>query len=56
MSSLEKKLYKQITVKTGYTRESLPTKKPTYKGFSTVDSASSSSTLYDISLIKQDIS
>ena len=55
MSSLEKKLYKQITVKTGYTRESLPTKKPTYKGFSTVDSASSSSTLYDISLIKQDI-
>ena len=55
MSSLEKKLYKEITVKTGYTRESLPTIKPTYKGFSTINSTSSSSTLYDISLIKQDI-
>lgn len=55
MSSLEKKLYKQITVKSGHSRESLPAKKPTYKGFSTVNSNNSSSTLYDISLIKQDI-
>jgi phage baseplate assembly protein W len=55
MSSLEKSLYKQIKVKTGYTRDNITTKSPTYKGFSTVDSDNSSSTLFDISLIKQDI-
>lgn len=54
MSSLEKKLYKEITVR--------PNVKPdygvaskTYRGFSTVSPEATSFVLYDIELIKQDI-
>jgi phage baseplate assembly protein W len=56
MSTTEKSLYKQINVKSGK-QDQLYTKSPTYKGFSTVglESDSESSTLYDISLIKQNI-
>jgi len=54
MSTQEKKLYKEITVKSN--------KKPTaqvssraYRGISTVNEENSSFTLYDIALIKQDL-
>ena len=54
MSSLEKKLYKEITVR--------PNVKPdygvgskTYRGFSTVNPEATSFVLYDMELIKQDI-
>ena len=54
MSTLEKKLYKEITVR--------PNVKPdygvgskTYRGFSTVNSEATSFVLYDMQLIKQDI-
>lgn len=55
MSSLEKKLYKEITVKAGNRQRTFPSASPTYKGFSTVNPESSSPTLYDIALIKQDL-
>lgn len=55
MSTLEKKLYKQITVNTRNYRDTSTGVSPTYKGFSTVDPNSNSNVLYDISLIKQDI-
>lgn len=55
MSSLEKPLYKQITVKTTKSKDRFPAATPTYKGFSTVNPESSSNVLYDIALIKQDI-
>ena len=55
MSTLEKSLYKQISVKSGAVRDNVYIKSPTYKGFSTIDESNSSSKLYDIALIKQDI-
>lgn len=56
MSTIEKSLYKQISVKTSKNYEKITTEKsPTYKGFSTVDPESNSNVLYDIALIKQDI-
>jgi phage baseplate assembly protein W len=55
MSALEKSLYKQISVKSTRSRDSVASSAPTYKGFSTVNSENSSPALYDIALIKQDI-
>lgn len=56
MSTLEKSLYKQVSVKTSNNYDKITTEKsPTYKGFSTVDPEANSSILYDIALIKQDI-
>jgi phage baseplate assembly protein W len=55
MSTIEKKLYKQVTVKNNSNKDLEYVKAPTYKGFSTIDSFSKSNVLYDISLIKQDI-
>jgi phage baseplate assembly protein W len=56
MSTTEKSLYKQITVKGGSKKDNVYIKSPTYKGFSTInDDIESSNTLYDIALIKQDI-
>lgn len=55
MSTLEKSLYTQVTVKSNSTKKLEYVKSPTYKGFSTIDSFSKSNILYDISLIKQDI-
>lgn len=54
MSTLEKSIYKQITVKGNQKPESVPESKA-YRGISTVNSDSSSWILYDIALIKQDI-
>ena len=54
MSTLEKKLYKEITVQ-GNTRPDYGVGSKTYRGFSTVNSEASSFVLYDIPLIKQDI-
>ena len=56
MSTLEKSLYKQVSVKTSKNYEKVTTEKsPTYKGFSTVDPEANSHVLYDIALIKQDL-
>lgn len=56
MSTLEKGLYKQVSVKTSNNYDKITTEKsPTYRGFSTVDPEANSSILYDIALIKQDI-
>ena len=54
MSTQEKKLYKEIQVKTNK-RPSAPVESRAYKGVSTVNSESGSFNLYDIALIKQDI-
>ena len=56
MSTLEKNLYKQVSIKTSKNYAKITTEKsPTYKGFSTVDPEANSNVLYDIALIKQDI-
>lgn len=56
MSTLEKRLYKQVTVKKNNNSGSVTTDtSPTYKGFSTVNNDSDSVRLYDIALIKQDL-
>lgn len=56
MSTLEKGLYKQVSVKTSKNYDRITTEKsPTYRGFSTVDPEGNSNVLYDIALIKQDI-
>jgi|TARA_Y100000389_G_scaffold198233_1_gene234350 phage baseplate assembly protein W len=54
MSTLEKKLYKEITV-SGNTRPDYGIGEKTYKGFSTVNPDNIGFQLYDIQLIKQDI-
>ena len=54
MSTLEKKLYKEITVK-GNTRPDYGIGEKTYKGFSTVNPDTTGFQLYDIQLVKQDI-
>lgn len=54
MSTLEKKLYKEITVK-GNTRPDYGIGEKTYKGFSTVNPDITGFQLYDIQLVKQDI-
>ena len=55
MSSLEKRLYEDVVVKSKTNLDKKASKSPTYKGFSTINEEASSSTLYDIALIKQDI-
>lgn len=56
MSTLEKSLYKQVSVRTSKNYEKITTEKsPTYRGFSTVDPEANSHILHDIALIKQDI-
>ena len=54
MSTLEKKLYKEITVK-GNTRPDYGIGEKTYKGFSTVNPDNIGFQLYDLQLVKQDI-
>ena len=55
MSTIEKSLYQQTKVAVGSKKDNVYVKSPTYKGFSTLDEIQSSTTLYDIALIKQDI-
>ena len=54
MSTLEKKLYKDINVK-GAVRPDYGIGAKTYKGFSTVDPDQAGFNLYDLQLVKQDI-
>ena len=54
MSTQEKKLYKEIEVKSNK-RPSAPVESRAYKGISTVNSDGTTFNLYDIALIKQDI-
>jgi len=54
MSTLEKKLYKEITVKSNSIANDVANGSPTYKGFSTIGGPSNPA-LYDIALIKQDL-
>ena len=54
MSTIEKKLYKEITVKSNK-RADYGIGEKTYNGFSTVNPASIGFKLYDIQIIKQDI-
>ena len=54
MSTLEKKLYKEITVKSNK-RPDYGVGEKTYRGFSTVNPDSIGYQLYDIQIIKQDI-
>lgn len=55
MSTLEKKLYKEVSVKSSNKFDKLANVSPTYKGFSTVDPDADNTALYDVALIKQDI-
>jgi len=54
MSSLEKNLYKKVSVSPSVNPEPAPGSRA-YRGFSTVNDDASSFVLYDIALIKQDI-
>lgn len=54
MSTLEKNIYKRVNVPANQQSAEIPESRK-YKGISTVDPESSSFTLYDIALIKQDI-
>lgn len=54
MSTLEKNLYKQVTVK-GNVKNTEDVSPRAYRGFSTVNPESNNPVLYDIALIKQDI-
>ena len=54
MSTQEKKLYKDITVK-GNKRPAMPTASRAYRGISTTNPENTGFNLYDIALIKQDI-
>ena len=55
MSTAEKKIYKEITVKGSGTSQDYGIKSRTYRGFSTVNPDATSYVLYDMELIKQDI-
>ena len=55
MSSLEKKLFKDITVKGNQKQNSYELGSKYYRGISTVNPNNSNPVLYDIALIKQDI-
>src|SRR6056300_1165965 len=55
MSSLEKNLYKQVTVKSNARKQDQGIGSRAYRGISTVNPENSSTVLYDLSLIKQDI-
>ena len=54
MSSREKKIYAEITVPGNKSEQSVNTK-TTYRGMSTVNPDNNTVSLYDISLIKQDL-
>jgi phage baseplate assembly protein W len=54
MSTLEKKLYKEIEVKTNKS-PTAPVSSRAYRGISTTNPENTSFNLYDIALIKQDI-
>lgn len=54
MSTLEKNIYKQITVKSNKKFEAVPESRA-YRGISTVNPDANNWVLYDIALIKQDI-
>ena len=54
MSTLEKKLYKEVTIK-GNKRPQPPVESRAYRGISTTNPENTSFNLYDIALIKQDI-
>lgn len=51
---MEKSLYRRVVVKSA-NKELTPVKSQAYRGISTVNNSSSSFSLYDISLIKQDL-
>jgi len=55
MSSLEKNLYKQITVKSNKRTQDQGIGSRAYRGISTVNPENSSTVLYDLALIKQDL-
>jgi phage baseplate assembly protein W len=55
MSSLEKSLYKQVTVKGKGSTQNVTPGSRAYRGISTVNPDNSTFVLYDIALIKQDI-
>jgi len=55
MSTLEKNLYKQITVKGTKRSEGQGVGSRAYRGISTVNPENSSTVLYDLALIKQDL-
>lgn len=56
MSTLEKSLYKQVSVKRSNNSDRITTERsPTYRGFSTVNTELNSHVLHDIALIKQDL-
>jgi len=55
MSSLEKNLYKQITVKPNNRVQNTNIGSRAYRGISTVNPENSSTVLYDLALIKQDL-
>jgi len=54
MSSLEKNIYKDITIKSNKKLDAIPESRA-YRGISTVNPDNTSFVLYDIALIKQDI-
>jgi phage baseplate assembly protein W len=54
MSSLEKNIYKDITIKSNKKPDAIPESRA-YRGISTVNPDNPSFVLYDIALIKQDI-
>jgi len=55
MSSLEKNLYKQIVVKPNNSVQNTNLGSRAYRGISTVNPENSSTVLYDLALIKQDL-
>jgi phage baseplate assembly protein W len=55
MSSLEKNLYKQVTVKPNKRNQDQGIGSRAYRGISTVNPNNSSTVLYDLQLIKQDL-
>lgn len=55
MSTLEKNLYKQITVKSNKRTQDRGIGSRAYRGISTVNPENSSTVLYDLALIKQDL-
>ena len=55
MSSVEKDLYKQITVKSNKRQQNNVQGSRTYRGISTVNPENNATVLYDLALIKQDL-
>ena len=55
MSSLEKNLYKQVTVRSNKGNRDNSIGSRAYRGISTVNPENSSTVLYDLALIKQDL-